>query len=459
LLSHPSRSTRALFIALIALAAAGSANAQDKPGDFATQLPMTLSGEGPWYRVDLPLAIQLGAQQANLGDVRVFDANGQAQAYALSQGQPQSRESQTPMPVKWFALYTAADAGDKAPTVRVQRNAGGTVVEVRPGDQIEAGEEVLRGWLLDTSTIKGPLGQLTLDWDIERQGFQRFSIEASDDLQHWQSWGEGQMARLSFSDKMVEQRDIALPGKSTHYLRLLWISPHTAPTLTAAQVVSANPDRSVLPLVWSQPLTGITSKAGEYSWQLPNRLAVERVKINISQANSLAPVTLSGRSDASKPWQGMGDGVLYRLTQNAQEMVQDELPLPGRLVQQLKLDVDERGGGLGSVAPTLRFAVRSQQLVFLAKGTGPFTLAVGSSNAKPADLPLSTLIPNLTPQTMASLDSAHLVSTPIVAASPLAAQAAGTDWKRIGLWAVLLLGVAFLGWMALSLLRRPPAKS
>jgi hypothetical protein len=35
----------------------------------------------------------------------------------------------------------------------------------------------------------------------------------------------------------------------------------------------------------------------------------------------------------------------------------------------------------------------------------------------------------------------------------------GTDWKKFGLWAVLLLSVLFLAAMAFSLLRKPPAKS
>lgn len=450
-----------VLAAFLAVIAAGSVSAQDSPADFASQVPITLSGQGPWYRVDLPLAIQLGARRADLGDLRVFDANGQVQAYSLSkvQVQAQTQSNAVATPVKWFALYSAADAANSAPIVSVQRNAGGTVVEVRPQDQIDAGEEVLRGWLLDTSTIKGPLQQLTLDWDAQRQGFQRFTIEASDDLQHWQSWGEGQVARLSFSDELVEQRDITLPGKCARYVRLLWISPHNAPMLTAAQLMSANPEHPEQPLEWSQPLAGTTSKPGEYTWQLPASLAVERIKLDISQANSLAPITLAGRIDNSTPWQGLGSGVLYRLTQNAQEMVQDEMPLSGRVVQQLKIDVDERGGGLGSVAPSLRVAVRSKQLVFLAKGTGPFTLAIGSSSAESAALPLSTLIPDYTPQTMASLGSGQLASTPVILPSPPVQLATGTDWKRIGMWSVLLLGVVFLGWMALTLLRAPPAKS
>ncbi|MDB6143319.1 MAG: hypothetical protein JWP80_2363 [Pseudomonas sp.] len=456
-MNHPLTITHAL-LGLCALFAA-SVYAQDKPADFATRLPLTLSGNGPWYRIELPLAVQLGASQTDLGDLRVFNAEGQAQAYSMTQADAQRRENLPPTPVKWFALYNSSDTDDKAPTVRVQRSASGTLVEVQPQGQIEAGEEVLRGWLLDTSAIKAPLEQLILDWSSERDGFQRFSIEASDDLQHWQSWGEGQVARLSFADERVEQREVTLPGKSARYLRLLWQNPHTAPTLTAAQLISTNPDSLPLPLVWSQPQPGSTLKAGEYSWQLPNALAVERIKVDISQANSLAPVTLSGRNDAKGQWQIMGGGVLYRLSQNGQDVVQDQLQLSGRAVQQLKLDVDERGGGLGATAPTLTFAVRATQLVFLAKGAGPFELAIGSSTVKAANLPLTTLIPDYNPRTLVTLGTAQLAATPIVAASPAIAVETGPDWKRIGLWAVLLLGVVFLGWMALSLLRTPPAKS
>jgi hypothetical protein len=97
--------------------------------------------------------------------------------------------------------------------------------------QLEAGEEALRGWLLDASAIKAPLQQLILDWTSERDGFQRFSIEASDDLQHWQSWGEGQVARLTFADERVEQHEVGLPGQSARYLRccgtpVLGTDPH-----------------------------------------------------------------------------------------------------------------------------------------------------------------------------------------------------------------------------------------
>jgi hypothetical protein len=449
----------ALLVPLLGslLCAASLSQAEDLPDDFTTHAPLTVSGEGPWYRLELPLGVQLNARQSNLNDVRVFNADGQAQPYAITQSPPQRAADASPVSVKWFPLYNSDGAKDAEPKIRVERTPNGTLVEVQPQGEIEAGEEILRGWLLDTSAINAPLDQLTLDWSSERDGFQRFSIEASDDLQHWQRWGDGQVARLSFAEELVEQRVVNLPGRSARYLRLLWKSPLSAPTLNAVQLISTQP--GVLPLSWSPAINGRVEKPGVYVWQLPVALPLERMRIDIAQHNSLAPATLYGRRDSNAPWQLIDNGLLYRLSQNGQDVVQDEMELPGNVVQQLKLEVDDRGGGLGNDAPTLSFAVRAAQLVFLGRGAPPYSLAVGNATVKSAALPLATLIPGVSPEKLAALGSASMASTPVApvaAAAPV--EASGPDLKRIGLWAVLILGVVFLAWMALGTLRGSRSK-
>ncbi len=445
--------TTAVFSVLLSVAQLANAQVQteDLPDDFSRHVPLTLSGEGPWYRLELPLALQLNARQSTLNDVRVFNADGQAQPYALTFSQPPAQEDQTPVAVKWFPLYNSDDARDAEPKIRVERTTTGTLVEVQPQGEIEAGEEILRGWLLDTSAINAPLDQLVLDWSTEREGFQRFSIEASDDLQRWERWGEGQVARLSFADELVEQRVVTLPGRQARYLRLLWTSPQTAPTLASAELISTRP--GVMPLSWSPSINGSVEKSGVYVWQLPVALPLERVKIAIAQPNSLAPATLYARRDNTAPWQLIDSGLLYRLTQNGRDVVQDEMELPGNVVQQLKLEVDDRGGGLGNDAPKLSFAVRATQLVFLGRGAPPYSLAIGNATIKGANLPLSTLVPGVTPEKVAALGSAKLAVTPVAVPAPAAPVAAGPDWKRMGLWGVLVLGVIFLGWMAIGTLR------
>jgi len=445
-----------LSVAMVGMCAALAASAQEAPADFTHHVPLSVSGNGPWYRLELPLAVQLNARQADLGDVRVFNAAGEPQAYALSRQSSQRTESRNVADVKWFPLY-AADTQESLPGVMMKTTTEGTLVEIKPSSAAKPGKQVLRGWVLDASAIKAPLQQLSLDWSREQEGFQRFSIEASDDLQRWEPWGEGQVARLSFADERVEQHDVSLPGRSARYLRLVW-KGQAAPLLTSAKLVSATRSSLPMPLVWSQPLAGTRLKAGEYSWQLPTGLSVERLRIELKQPNTLAPVTLAGRSDAKQLWQPLNNGLLYRLTQNGQDVVQDELKLPGQVVTELKLQVDERGGGLGADAPALRFAVRATQLVFLARGEPPFSLALGNASVKAASLPLSTLIPDYSAERLNTLGQAKVVGD-VAVASPVVVAAVedGPNWKKLGLWAVLLLGVAALGAMAYSLLRKPPA--
>ena len=107
---------------------------------------------------------------------------------------------------------------------------------------------------------------------------------------------------------------------------------------------------------------------------------------------------------------------------------------------------------------SLRVAVRATQLVFLARGEPPFTLALGNASAKAANLPLSTLIPDYSAERLNTLGQAT-VAGDVRVTSPALVAAVDTEpnWKKLGLWAVLLLGVAALGAMAYSLLRKPAA--
>lgn len=96
---------------------------RDGPGATGgLQVPGALEPEWrrPWYRLELPLGVQLRASQADLRDVRVFNAAGEPQAYALARQQAQSTEQRNLSAVKWFPLYNSAQAGDSPPSVRVQ---------------------------------------------------------------------------------------------------------------------------------------------------------------------------------------------------------------------------------------------------------------------------------------------------------------------------------------------------
>ena len=100
-----SQKLNLVWLGAVALGVALSASAQEKLADFATQVPLSVSGEGPWYRLELPLSVQLNARQTDLSDVRVFNAAGEAQAYSLARAPAQTSDNRTLTDVKWFPLY------------------------------------------------------------------------------------------------------------------------------------------------------------------------------------------------------------------------------------------------------------------------------------------------------------------------------------------------------------------
>ncbi len=85
-------------------------------------------------------------------------------------------------------------------------------------------------------------------------------------------------------------------------------------------------------------------------------------------------------------------GRAVRLLIDGKEWQQPDIVLYTSPVRALRLTPNPSSGGLGG-APTLSIGLTAEQLVFLARGAGPFTLAVGRDTAPAAELPAATLMP------------------------------------------------------------------
>lgn len=465
-MSHFFSARWALALLLGALAA--SSQAQDAAADFSQKLPLNLAGNGPWYQLNIGMPVQLGAAHADLRDLRVFDAQGKAQPYALLRTPAQQNTStEHAAEVRLFPLRRPVQAGAPQADIRIQQN--GTVVEVHtPGNNTTSDAPQLHGWLLDASKLDFPLERLQLDWTSSEEGFQSFSIEASDDLQQWQSWGRGQMARLAFEGQQLDVSEVKLPARRAKYLRLLWPANSSAAALKSARLLGSTRSNAAAPLIWSEPLPGRQEKSGEFQWQLPQALPLQKIRFELApeMKHIVVPVELSGRNTAiarsqreAQIWRQLARGVLYRLPQDGREVQVDELEIPyPQAVQELRLRVDSRGSGLGSNAPSIRVGMNGSQIVFLAQGNAPYQLAFGNAKAQAAQLPLTVLIPGYIEgqQTFgqATLAAVPANAAPASSARPAASPQPTTDWKKIGLWLVLLLGVGAIVGMAMSLLRK-----
>ena len=174
--------------ALCASAALSSFAAKEVVADFAQKLPITLQGDSLWWSISIPMEVQMSAAHADLRDLRVLDANGEAMAFALqSTAAGPSTDAWREGAVRLFPLRAPVVAGTPQANIRVEQN--GTLVEVRTAtptgqaaEQQQQQQQKLYGWLIDASKVDFALDRLELDWSSASDGFQNFRIEASDDL-------------------------------------------------------------------------------------------------------------------------------------------------------------------------------------------------------------------------------------------------------------------------------------
>ncbi|MNV06376.1 hypothetical protein D3C71_967510 [compost metagenome] len=139
--------------------------------------------------------------------------------------------------------------------------------------------------------------------------------------------------------------------------------------------------------------------------------------------------------------------------------------LGGASVREIKIEADPKTPGFAA-APALALQFEPAQLVFLASGQGPFTLAAGlpgATAAASAFLPLASLVPgyqpaqeNTLPVALADVARADITGGQPAdgALVPAAAASGGISTRSAVLWGVLLAGVAALGLMAWLLLRQ-----
>lgn len=443
------------FLCLLATAASAEA-----PRDFAYGIEIEASGPEALFAVELPQAVYEGVVRADLGDLRVFNAAGEAVPYAFLPRPSARREKGLSLKVPFFALRGDAIAGVEGVEVRIERETGKTVVTTNSRDTMPARQAVLLGYLVDARALDQPVRAVVLELPAAAEHVvTRLRVEASDDLARWTPLvSDAPVLRLEAGGQRLEHLRIEFAPRQARYFRLSW--PVAARPLELAGLSAEAGDAPVeAPRSWKQvdgsALPG--QKVGEYAFDLGGQFPVDRLRLRLPQANTVASVDILSRAHAGDPWRRVAVSAVYRLGAAGQEVVNPDIFLPPTTSRQWLLRVDQRGGGLGPGAPELGAGWLPQRLVFAARGAAPFQLVYGNALAGPVAYPIATLVPGYRGEDDGKPAAIPLGSASTGAARTLAGVAAlraPIDRQRWALWASLLLGVALLGWMALRLGRQ-----
>jgi hypothetical protein len=465
--------SRRIYASLAALAWCGLCAAADpvaagSAASYGLRVPVTLAPDAALQRLPLPVQTLVGLRAPGYADLRLFNAEGQAVAMALSAAPARAQAEQQTQLAAYPILGSGAAAGLEGLSLRIEESGGKRVVQLdTAGAATLTPPQKIVGVLLDARNLKGPAVSISLDADLPAGQPVTFNVQSSKDLKNWQPLAETVLYRAdgAAGTPGLGSDRVRLFGAdlSGSYLRVTW--GDAAVTLRGASVgTSAGaqaPER--LSATVASPLL---TNAHEVSFSLPFATPVAALRIVPPAGNVLVPVRVLGRSDRSRPWIRLADAVVYRLTSGGKEQLSGAIELPGSAdatLREIKIEADAKTPGFAA-ALGIKLEFEPVQIVFLAAGAAPFTLASGLAGAAPAYLPLASLMPgyqsgqeNTLP--MAKADAGQASGSGALGGQPGAlittdSVSDGMPIRSLILWGILIGGALLLALMAWVLLKQ-----
>lgn len=451
------------LLAIAVAGLAGAAQAQPRIADLGYRAAIHTQPGHSHYRVQLPAAVYAGIERADLGDLRVLNASGEPVPYAFL---PRRQDQPAPVQVqiaRLFPLYGEESKGLDGVKLDVTRDAGGTVIRFASEPKPAKGERKLLGYLVDASALQLPVEAMTLQWQTAANFSGAVRIEGSDDLSRWGTLaGDAPILVLEHAGERLERRRVELPARMVKYLRLSFARVPQDFLLTGVSLEQRG--ERVEPARQWRPLAGaaVPDKQGEYRFESGGRFPVDRVRLGLPQQNTIARIQLLARDREEAPWRTVGSALAFRLQRNGAQVTSPDVQVAPTADRQWLLRADQRGGGLGAGQVSLEIGWLPHEIVFAARGDGPFALAFGDRLAKPEALAVGTVVPEYrdgkeVPAAVATVG--EVTGAPrakLSLSDPLGMLRAlweSGELKRWALWAALLAGVLAVAWMALRLLR------
>lgn len=435
------------------------------PSDFAFYAPLSepeSNTQASLRQVTLPLSVYENMQRSDYGDLRVFSADGQVVPHQFRLERSISGSNEIPLTFYPFSKEEASNPANIR--VIIDQKAGQQRLDInqQTGDSRPSVSKEFqyiienRGVKTNTdSNRKLKLCKLKLDWDQSKPSMiLPFSLESSDKLKNWRTLGHSlNVSNLSYSGSQLIQDEVDFSCTTHKYLRLTW--KKTDQNIQLKKISGIYAQSSEQKIQWKNLSKPSYDKDGNWLFESDVVAALTSMEFVAPQNGLLYKGTLYSRNDKKSPWKYRKNITQYRLNlgENGTQAEQHSRPfaLTPNSDRYWKLRPENEGRLNESQLPQIRVGWLQQQLIYLAQGVAPFQLSYGNPDVKPAnELVLK--------QFLQELEKTNITPERVKLGSPNKTEnyhkATNIPWKKIGLWVLLLIGTALLGYMAMSLYRQ-----
>jgi len=433
----------------------GLSAAEQKPlvrEDFAFGMDLTINGRNAIYSLLMPAQVYQDCVRSDLGDLRVFNASNPVPH--LLRPQLEKENMRPAQAVPFFPLSGNLEESGSPPGLRISIGHNGTIISLRPS-RVGISRKTVTAYLIDASGLEQQADWLELFWSGQEQNFSTsVRVESSQDLNSWKTVVHSTaLAELDFGGQRLVRRRIRVRIKG-QYLRISWPSGKDGVTLSA---IRAGYDRKEQ----ARSRTVISLKGTRDPKPAPGRISylydshgffpVDQLHIRLPQKNSLARTTIFSKANEQAPWRRRASLLAYQLMLDGTSLASEIQNINSTRDRFWRLEMEDTGG---SEPPVLELGWLPGELVFMAQGDEPFTLAYGRAGLARARYEVDRLLAALDPLREKKLvGEARVGKQILLGGEDMLVPAVEIPWKRWLLWVGLILGVLVVGIMALQLFR------
>ena len=391
----------------------------------------------------------------------MFNAEGEIVPHTLRRPPENGSEARAPVSLPFFVVDRPTGARGGGFSLDITTDGKGAILSARSRSGAEAGAGE-RTYLIDAGRLEHSPDRLRLDWRGPGDSFiAEVRLSSSDDLDHWRVLGPAAtLAALRYRGHSLRRDTIPLPEAPGKYMAIQWPQHARETVLTKVEALFPKASKAAPRRVLKTSFSPVAGEPHFFMADLGGFFTVDRLNVILNEPNSMAAGRLFSRSDPHGVWQRRLEGLFYDLRVDGTRLVNDDALIAPVSDRWWRLETVSENAGMGNLPPSLSAGWVPLELLFLARGSGPFTLAYGHAAADAFDQELHPLL-----RLLGRGENGKMIrwiaageSFPLRGESALAPPKAPFPWKQWVLWGVLGTFVVLLAVMAFRLYRQmnPP---
>ncbi len=280
-----------------------------------------------------------------------------------------------------------------------------------------------------------------------------FNIDQSQNLKDWNRFRSGEvLAQLRHGEMSSQRASVDINGYSKRYLRFNLTT--TKPQFIIESAELSYSMKEAKSSVWNNTRElEYDLKEKAFIFDTPRSQIFTKLKIEMPDPPSIFSGNLYSRSNKNTRWTKGEKIRLFNTNKDDVSLLNNEVKLSRLSAGQIKITVNYQSSVIEDNKLKIRLASEPQKLIFFANSNPPYKLNIGNSGAVNGLVSSDSrqLIEMLKQQVGNPSELASLGQTRKIKVIQKMIKKK-TDWSKIGLWLILVLGVALMIWMSRNLL-------